>query len=354
MQLPSPLDARAWPQAARLVGWIALSAAALVAIFAGLSVVSAVVAAQGGIVYALIGGWILAALADTPINLLVRRGWPRGSAAALVWILGAVPVLLIIGEIAVSLARSLGSVLAGPAPTAAEIADYVDRPAKLLRTFGIRVDLAPLARDLIAALRDAASGIEANLAAIATGALSAIGPVVLAIGSGVILSASPDYLEGLESLAPKRRSASVRRSRLMLEELLARFIGRHLLLGLTYGAVAYVGASLAGADGVLAGTLGGLVMAIPTLGQGPALLPPLLIAVLAAGPNALVGIAVIVGAWLFCATWLAPRLLDSALRLPASTVFLAGTAGGIVGGPLGAIFSLPIVAAISSARRSRR
>ena len=137
MQLPSPLDARAWPQAARLVGWIALAAGALVAIFAGLSVVSAVVAAQGGIVYALIGGWILAALADTPINLLVRRGWSRGSAAAVVWILGAIPVLLIIGEIAVSLARSLGSVLAGPAPTAAEIADLVDRPAKLLRTFEI-------------------------------------------------------------------------------------------------------------------------------------------------------------------------------------------------------------------------
>ncbi|MEY4045539.1 MAG: hypothetical protein RIR19_8 [Chloroflexota bacterium] len=354
MQLPSPLDARAWPQAARLVGWVALAAVALVAIFAGLSVVSAVVAAQGGIVYALIGGWILAALADTPINLLVRRGWPRGRAAAAVWILGAIPVLLVLGEIAVSLARSLGSVLAGPAPTAAEIADYVDRPAKLLRTFGIRVDLAPLARDLISALREAAGGIEANLAAIATGALSAIGPVVLAIGSGVILSASPNYLEGLESLAPKRRSASVRRSRLMLEELLARFIGRHLLLGLVYGVVVYIGASLAGADGVLAGTLGGLIMAIPTLGQGPALFPPLLIALLAAGPYALVGIAIIAVAWFLCATWLAPRLLDSALRLPASTVFLAGTAGGIIGGPPGAIFSLPIIAAITSARRSRR
>ena len=197
-------------------------------------------------------------------------------------------------------------------------------------------------------------GTKSNLAAIATGALSAIGPVVLAIGSGVILSASPDYLEGLESLAPKRRSASVRRSRLMLEELLARFIGRHILLGAVYGVVVYVGASLAGADGVLAGTLGGLVMAIPTLGQGPALLPPLTLALVAAGSYALVGIAVIVVAWLFCATWLAPRLLDSALRLPASTVFLAGTAGGIVGGPLGAIFSLPIVAAIASARRPRR
>ena len=95
-------------------------------------------------------------------------------------------------------------------------------------------------------------------------------------------------------------------------------------------------------------------MAIPTLGQGPALFPPLLIALLAAGPYALVGIALIAVAWFLCATWLAPRLLDSALRLPASTVFLAGTAGGIIGGPLGAIFSLPIIAAITSARRSRR
>ena len=354
MNLPSPLDFKAWPQVARLVGWIALASTALVAIFVGISVVASIIESNGGIVYALLGGWILASLADAPINWLTRRRWSRNRAAAAVWILGAIPVLLILGEISVSLARSLGSVLAGPAPTAAEIAEYVSRPEKLLRSFGVRVDLAPLARDLISAMREAATGIEANLAAIATGALSAIGPLILAIGSGVILSASPDYLGALESLAPKRRGAAVRKSRIALEETLARFIGRHLLLGLIYGCIVFAGATIAGADGVLAGTLGGLVMAIPTLGQGPAIVPPLLLALLAAGPNAVIGIPLIVACWLFCATWVAPRLLDSVLRLSASTVFLAGTAGGIIGGPLGSIFSLPIVAVIAARRRSRR
>ena len=78
MQLPSPLDARAWPQAARLVGWIALAAGALVAIFAGLSVVSAVVAAQGGIVYALIGGWTKSRDAYELMLALQRAGVPAG------------------------------------------------------------------------------------------------------------------------------------------------------------------------------------------------------------------------------------------------------------------------------------
>lgn len=348
MNLPSPLDFKAWPQIARLVGWVALAAGALVVVAFGVMVIASVIELQGGIVYALLGGWILAALADTPINSLVRRGWSRGRATATVWLLGAIPVLLIVGEIAVSLARSLGALLAGPAPTAVQIADYVDRPTALLRTFGIRVDLAPLARDLILTLRDAAASVEENLAAVATGALSAIGPVVLAIGSGIVLSASPDYLASLESLAPQRRGASVRRSRIVLEEFIARFIGRHLILGLLFGCAVAIGASIAGADGVLAGALGGLVMAIPTLGQGLAIVPPLLAALLAAGAGAPIGILIIVASWLFCVLWLAPRILDRTLRLSASTVFLVGTAGGIVGGPLGAIFALPIVAAISS------
>jgi len=61
-------------------------------------------------------------------------------------------------------------------------------------------------------------------------------------------------------------------------------------------------------------------------------------------------VVIIVG-WLLCATQLAPRLMNGVLRLSGTTVFVAGSIGGLVGGVLGAIFALPVVAAVAAIRR---
>jgi predicted PurR-regulated permease PerM len=97
--------------------------------------------------------------------------------------------------------------------------------------------------------------------------------------------------------------------------------------------------------------LGGIVMAVPSIGQGAAVLPPLALSILAAGPYVLPGSAVIIVGWLLCATQLAPRLMNGVLRLSGTTVFVAGSIGGLVGGVLGAIFALPVVAAVAAIRR---
>jgi predicted PurR-regulated permease PerM len=61
-------------------------------------------------------------------------------------------------------------------------------------------------------------------------------------------------------------------------------------------------------------------------------------------------VVIIVG-WLICATQLAPRLLNGVLRLSGTAVFVAGSIGGLAGGVLGAIFALPVVAAVAAIRR---
>jgi predicted PurR-regulated permease PerM len=43
--------------------------------------------------------------------------------------------------------------------------------------------------------------------------------------------------------------------------------------------------------------------------------------------------------------------MNGVLRLSGTTVFIAGSAGGLVGGVLGAIFALPVVAAVAAIRR---
>jgi len=351
MNLPSPTDPKAWPPFARLLAWGALASAALLLIGAGLSQIAAVASAQGGLLSALVAGWLLATLADAPIEALARRGMARRRAVMLVWVLGAVPVLIIGGELIFALAQSLTTVVAGEPPTSAQIAGLIERPAALLQSVGLKIDLLPVATEVITLIRSTAEQVQGNLAGIAAGAVAALGPVILALGLGVILSANPGYLDILTTFAPASSGASLHRSRQVLESILARFIGRHILMGLIYGVAVGLAASLAGADAVLAGTLGGLVMAIPSIGQGPALLPPLLLVLLSAGPATLLSIALIVVVWLLCMTLLAPRLLNGVLRLSGATVFVAGAVGGLVAGIPGAIFALPLVAAIAAIRR---
>jgi predicted PurR-regulated permease PerM len=351
MNLSNPLRTDEWPQSIRLVAWATLASLALVAIMAGLGVVTTFISAQGPLIYALAGGWLLAALADAPIDRLVARGWTRTRAALLVWIAGAVPVIVIAIELAIAFAQSLGGIIAGPEPTPVEVGAIVGRLSALLASVGLNVDLVPLATTVILAIRDVAASVQSNIAAIATGAIGALGPLILAIGIGIILSANPAHLDSVDELATRGRVRSAQRSRKILEEIIARFIGRHVALGFIYGVIVYVGATIAGADGLLAAVLGGIVMAIPSIGQGAAVLPPLALSIFAAGPYVLPGSVVIIVGWLICATQLAPRLLNGVLRLSGTMVFVAGSIGGLVGGVLGAIFALPVVAAVAAIRR---
>ena len=351
MNLPNPLRSEEWPQSIRLIAWATLASLALVAIMAGLGVITAFITAQGPLLYALAGGWLLAALADAPIDALVARGWTRTRAALLVWIAGAVPVIVIAVELAIAFAQSLGGIIAGPEPTPVEVGAMVGRLSALLASVGLNVDLVPLATTVILAIRDVAASVQSNIAAIAAGAIGALGPLILAIGIGIILSANPAHLDSVDELATRGRMRSAQRSRKILEEIIARFIGRHVALGFVYGVIVYVGATIAGADGLLAAVLGGIVMAIPSIGQGAAVLPPLALSIFAAGPYVLPGSVVIIVGWLICATQLAPRLLNGVLRLSGTAVFVAGSIGGLVGGVLGAIFALPVVAAVAAIRR---
>ena len=349
--LPSPIDPKAWPDPVRAIAWATLGSIALVAIGAGIGALSSLLAAQGGVIYALLAGWLFGLLASGPIAALSARGWSRGRAALLVWLAGAIPVLLILIKIIASLVGSLGVLLADAPPSAQEIGRAAERPSQLLYTLGLEIDLVPLISELVLVVRSWALLVEQNLASIAAGALSAIGPVVLALGTGVILSFYEPDLSLVGSRLSRRTGARLRSSQVLLEQILARFIGRHILLGLIYGVVVYVGASLAGADGLLAAVLGGIVMAIPSIGQGAAIIPPLLLALVAWGPFVLPGLLLIVAGWLICALWLAPRLLAGVLRLSGAAVFFAGTAGGVIGGPLGAIFAVPLLAALLTWRR---
>ena len=77
MNLPPLGNPRAWPPIAQSLGWAALASAAVLLIGAGLAQIATLISAQSALLAALIAGWLLATLADAPIDALARRGVPR-------------------------------------------------------------------------------------------------------------------------------------------------------------------------------------------------------------------------------------------------------------------------------------
>ncbi|MFM7825941.1 MAG: hypothetical protein ACKO8K_07660, partial [Candidatus Limnocylindrus sp.] len=121
-----------------------------------------------------------------PIDALARRGMARRRAVILVWVLGAIPVLVIIAELVFALATSLSVVVSAAPLTSAEVGELIARPSELLRSLGIQIDLVPIATEALTLIRSAAATVQANIANIAAGAVAALGPVILAIGIGLI------------------------------------------------------------------------------------------------------------------------------------------------------------------------
>ena len=145
MNLPPLGSPRGWPPIVQALAWAALASAAVLLIGAGLAQIAALVSAQSALIAALIAGWLLATLADAPIDALARRGMARRRAVILVWVLGAIPVLVIIAELVFALATSLSVVVSAAPPTSAVIGQLIARLRELLRSIGIAIDLARFA-----------------------------------------------------------------------------------------------------------------------------------------------------------------------------------------------------------------
>jgi len=353
MRLPSPTAPHTWPPALTAAVWLGVVGFAVAGVRIGLGELAGLISGYGAIVGAVVVGWLAATVAEAPIGALIRRGWRRPRAVAAVWVSGGLPLLLLVVEIAVGLAASISTLLAAGTDRA-RVAALTAGPERALAAIGLRLDLDPTATAIIEGLRGVVARFGDDAAAVAAGAIGAVGPVLLAVAVGVLLSLAEDDLHPLAALLSERRVGQARRIERIVASTFAAFIGRHLLLGALYFPVAAAAGALAGGDALLAGASGALLMAVPTIGQGLALLPPAAVLLIAAGPALPAAAVLLLAGWFAIANVIAPRLMAGGLRLSGTTVFLAGLAGGIAFGPLGGIVAVPAVAAAAAIARAVR
>jgi predicted PurR-regulated permease PerM len=343
--LPHPIDLAAWSPVARALGWLTLAAIAFLAIGAAAGALASLLAARGGLLLAIFAGWLIAAVAERPIDAMEARGWSRHRAALLVYLAGGLPLLLLLIELAINLAAPLAALV--EAPTAGEIARWASGPERLLRAVGLHFETDPLIADLIAAVRAQAAIAAGSAASIAAGALSAVGPILIAIASGFLLSTSrPAIVSRLSRYAPARGRGAFGIAERSIAGAFAAFITGQVLIGLAFGVAAFVAGAIGGADGLLTGVVAGLAMAIPAIGPVIAPVAVALILLVANGTHIGIAMAVTAVAWFIVANVLSPRLLTSGLRVPGWSVLVAAIVGDQLAGIAGSIVALPVIAAI--------
>jgi predicted PurR-regulated permease PerM len=125
------------------------------------------------------------------------------------------------------------------------------------------------------------------------------------------------------------------------------FIRAQILQGLLFAAGVWACLAIAHVDAApLLGASAGVLLLVPVLGAVLALVPPLLATVLWHPQAALAVLAVLIALEQLVLNVVGPRLMSRQLGLPPLLVLFGVLAGGQVGGLWGAVFGVPILAAV--------
>ena len=231
------------------------------------------------------------------------------------------------------------------------IQDQVDRSLsaieRLSGSLGYPLDIHGLVGELVASVRSQLGQI---LQGVVGSGLSVVGNGVAIIFIALVMVARktqftsftrrlvpPDHLPVYDTL-----SAAVTRS-------FGGFIRGQFGLAALYGLLVSAIAFIVGVPFVpFIGVTTGLLQSIPWFGQMVSWIP-LVVVTLAFTPDALapVIVSILVG-WLVLQNVVSPRVVGTAVGLDPLVVLAAVLIGGALAGPLGAVFGVPVAAAIAS------
>ena len=135
----------------------------------------------------------------------------------------------------------------------------------------------------------------------------------------------------------------------LVDRVFGGFLRAQLLQSIIYGfATAFVMAMLGIRDVTLASVLAAILVAIPLVGALFALIPPMLIALVAAPEQTLALIVLFFIAQQMLFNMIMPRLMGQSVGLHPLFVFAAMLIGGTVAGGWGLLFGIPVAGVVGS------
>lgn len=334
------------PREARLVFWLVVIAL-VAAIFWLISGALAVLAEPAIILFI---AWLMAYVLEPPVSWLQRhlpfRG--RGVAVAITYVVTAtvaavvlIAALLAVINAAIAFVDNLPAIIGKLRDLIQPIVDFL----------GLKL---PSGDDVVNAIVAWFREYGSDLAAAASAAVRNLVSVVIALITAVIISVGlavgqVSLLGWLRRFLPASTYRDLTQLELAIATSFGGFVRGRLLIGAIFGVVVWIAAFVLGIPyGALIGVIAGLIVFIPWIGPliGWAVLPAfaLVLAPDAVGPAALVSIVGAIAIQLV----VTQLVMGAAVNMSPVAVFVVVILGTAVAGVMGAIFAIPVAAAVLS------
>jgi len=271
------------------------------------------------------------------VELLERRGVKRPYGIAIVFTALLALVVAVGGVTLPSLVTQAGHLLE-QAPGFKE---------KTAAFFARSRFTAPLA-DSIRNFHGPSKDVAASALAFSAGAAERIGYAVSSVFLALYLMIDRDRVRGgLFAMVPRRHHVRLSRVILKLEEIVGGYIRGQLITSALMAVFTFVLLALARVESALAlAVFAGVADVLPYVGVFLSVGPAVLATLSGSVVWTLVVLVAMLGYEELESRYIVPKVYGNALRLPSSMVILALLAGGTIGGILGALFALPVAAAI--------
>jgi predicted PurR-regulated permease PerM len=335
-----------WLTAALVLGTLVL---ALVLI----GLVSSIFFAFGDIVLVFFLAWLLAFILSPVVAGLTRLlpFLPRVGAVVLVYAALVGGIVLAVVVIAGALAQSITDFVAS-LPTLREDLPTLLAPwQERLNGLGLdQVDLEQQANIFLDNLADYAVQLAGPVQQLAVASLGAVGNLLIVLILSLYMVIDREaIISFLFRVVPPGYKEEAR----LLESSVARSFGGFLrgqaILGVVYAAVAALTSALLGIPYLPVTTaIAGVLMAIPFFGPFLAWAPPVMVALLVPGDDAIAAFILMGLGWLIVMNALQPRLMQEAVGIHPIVVLGSVLVGSKIAGITGAIFGIPIAAVISA------
>ncbi len=318
-----------------------------------IGLLSSIFVAFGDIVLVFFLAWLLAFILSPGVGGLTRLlpFLPRVGAVVLVYAALVGAIVLAVVVVAGALAQSITDFIQSVPTLRQDLPQLLAPWQERLNGLGLdQVNLQEQATIFLDNIADYAVQLAGPLQQLAVASLGAMGNllIVLILSLYMVIDRVA-ILSFLFRVAPPGMKEEAR----LLERSVARSFGGFLrgqaILGVVYAAVAAVTSAVLGIPYLAVTTaIAGVLMAIPFFGPFLAWAPPVIVALLVPGDDALPAFILMGIGWLIVMNVLQPRMMQEAVGIHPIVVLGSVLIGSKVAGVTGAIFGIPIAAVISA------
>ena len=331
-------------EASSMPAWIPrLLLAVIIAVFAAYAAFSLIRRLQHLLLW-LVAALFLSFALEPAVNWLVRRGWRRGMAAAV--------VLLGLGLLGlVSLALMVPLVIDQVQELVRRLPEWLDQASVYTkRWFDVELTSGKILRNIASAQANIQQ-IAANLASVGAFVLGLLFQVLtIGLFTFYLVADGPRFRRGVCSLLPPRYQREILTAWDVAIDKTGGYLYSRLLLAIVNATFSYIMLQALGIPFALPLALwqGFVSQFIPVVGTYIAAAVPLLVALLVDPWKALFFLIFVLIYQQIENYLLAPRITARTMQLHPAVAFGAALAGGSIGGLMGAFMALPAAAVIQS------